>query len=41
VEEVGMVPVPVLVPICIVTFGDVAHSAIQRRVPGCWGLTRR
>src|SRR5205823_13586168 len=30
VEEMGMPPVPVAVPICVMTFSDVAHSASQR-----------
>jgi hypothetical protein len=36
VEEVAMVPVPVAVPICIVTFGDMAHSSIERTTTESW-----
>ena len=31
VEEVTMVPIPVAVPICIVTFDDTAHSSKRER----------
>src|SRR6476661_5233159 len=36
VEEVAMVPVPVAVPICIVTFDDTAHSSIERTTTESW-----
>src|SRR6476660_2960761 len=36
VEEVAMVPVPVAVPVCIVTFDDTAHSSIERTTTESW-----
>src|SRR6478609_4299834 len=38
VEEVAMVPVPVAVPICIVTFDDTAHSSIEGTNTECWSM---
>src|SRR4029078_6162144 len=35
-EEVAMVPVPVAVPICIVTFDDTAHSSIEGTTTESW-----
>src|SRR5439155_14992749 len=35
-EEVGMPPVPVAVPICIVTFDDTAHSSTERTTTESW-----
>src|SRR5947207_2135604 len=36
VEEVTMVPIPVAVPICIVTFDDTAHSSIEGTTTESW-----
>jgi hypothetical protein len=36
VEEVAMVPVPVAVPICIVTFDDTARSSIEGPTTESW-----
>ena len=38
VEEVAMVPVPVAVPICIVTFDDTAHSSIEGTTTESWPM---
>src|SRR6266478_8204843 len=35
-EEMAMPPVPVAVPICIVTFDDTAHSSIERTTTESW-----
>src|SRR6266513_6210813 len=35
-EEMAMPPVPVVVPICIVTFDDTAHSSIERTTTDSW-----
>src|SRR2546429_9037021 len=35
-EEMAMPPVPVVVPICIVTFDDTAHSSIERTTTESW-----
>jgi hypothetical protein len=38
VEKMGMTPVPVVVPIWVVTFGDMT---VERGPGGCSGLPRR
>jgi hypothetical protein len=35
-EEMGMPPIPVAVPICIVTFDDLTHSSIERTTTESW-----
>src|SRR5439155_19885095 len=35
-EEMDMPPVPVAVPICTVTFDDMAHSSIERTTTESW-----
>jgi hypothetical protein len=35
-EEMDMPPVPVAMPICIVTFDDMAHSSIERTTTESW-----
>jgi hypothetical protein len=39
-EEVATPPVPVAVPICSVTFGDMTHSSIERTTTESWSTRR-
>jgi hypothetical protein len=41
VEEMGMPPVPVAVPISVMTFSDVVPSPVQSPVCNCSRWTRR
>jgi hypothetical protein len=41
VEEMGMSPVPVAVPISVMTFSDVVPSPVQSPVCNCSRWTRR
>jgi len=40
VIEMGMAPVPIVVPICVVTFSDVICPSVQSGLRGCFRRTR-